>query len=117
MSACVLLRFRSPQPVRVGSARLPLAIALRRADGPVVSFVFWVIVASLVGLACVFWGMRQGAMLRGCPARLEDGRALIARNLTSNRCLYGWPRAYDNYTPQELRRLAGARERMRRVKP
>ena len=52
-----------------------------------------------------------------CPEALEDGRKLLSHtyNGKETRCKYAPPRGTYELSPEELRRMARAKERMARV--
>lgn len=83
----------------------------------------WDIAALCVGLALGAFGLGLYAspvLLEGgpCPEVLADGRPLVNQMWNGTRCSYAPPpRGCEGISSEELRRMAGARDRMEKVKP
>lgn len=85
----------------------------RHLDSPFV-YALYLGIAVVLG-ACI--GLTEGVKLRSCPATTVDGRPLTAFVLDTNECKYNpLPRPLQNLSSMELRRMAGARERLERIK-
>lgn len=76
-----------------------------------------VLVVVIVAVASYLAGFHTPKPLH-CAELLQDGRKLIS--ITYNgidlRCKYSLPRQFYEYSPQELRRMAGAKERMEKIR-
>lgn len=87
---------------------------IRKSENPAATFFLtaaYITVALLIGFV-------EGTKFRQCPARTEDGRALLGQTLRTGECRYAPPpaRPFDLHTPAELRTIATIRERMERVR-
>lgn len=88
---------------------------MRRSESPAATAMLFVAVAVVAAAAGFVEGHKVAAHHATCP-RVMDSRPLIAYNLATKQCHYSpVPRPALELSPDELRRMARARERMERT--
>jgi hypothetical protein len=86
----------------------------RHSDSPAVWFLLSLMASLAVGAACFV----EGAKVKHCPGKLDDGRRLQRIDMKNQVCLYtpAAPTLQQIYPPVEVRRILAARKRMEAVR-